>query len=534
MSDEESRYGAYVHTTGAADGLIDRDKSAYTHDRSKYRVKQVKKSYSESDIERTRENPVSSPPPHSPQGITTGKPAEITTSAGSSVIPSVPQVSRRKLTPANKKTRSRPAHGEAQGTATESVLSTSFDSPIVTADKESEFSFFSTQYSFQRQKDTAVHQNSKGNVQSPKKKRFNAPKSRDSKYFYVSAGQRSDAGKVSSPVTSRYASAVTTGNKENITTLEQHLRHSGVSATDLSSTFVNEVKNDDDTGSRIISEGYDYGMSVAQTAEKVEKHSHSKKKPVAKKRTASAGQSAQGASQVAAQGGKKGAEAVGATSSSMAFIWVLIGVAVTVVMFMVFSLSSMASTVLETTELVLVDPNSKNCADIVNWCKWAEANKHGYVYGAFGQMCTPEYLDQQAERYPGNDEAGGESREIGNQWIGKPVYDCIGIIKAYMWYDYEDDEIYYQTNGFPDCGANSIWDSIESGKSGTIDTIPEIPGIAVWMDGHIGIYIGNGEVIEAQGVRTGVVKTQLDNGSWTHWLYIPHLDYGEFTTEPTT
>ena len=28
---------------------------------------------------------------------------------------------------------------------------------------------------------------------------------------------------------------------------------------------------------------------------------------------------------------------------------------------------------------------------------------------------------------------------------------------------------------------------------GTIDTIPEIPGLAVWHEGHIGIYIGNGE-----------------------------------------
>ena len=43
-------------------------------------------------------------------------------------------------------------------------------------------------------------------------------------------------------------------------------------------------------------------------------------------------------------------------------------------------------------------------------------------------------------------------------------------------------------------------------EKGSIDTIPEIPGLAVWHKGHIGIYIGNGEVIEAMGSRYGVVK----------------------------
>jgi len=62
---------------------------------------------------------------------------------------------------------------------------------------------------------------------------------------------------------------------------------------------------------------------------------------------------------------------------------------------------------------------------------------------------------------------------------------------------------------------------------GTIDTMPEIPGIAVWHDGHIGVYIGNGEVIEAMGTQYGVVKTQLAGRGWTHWLQIPYIAYSE-------
>ncbi len=39
-------------------------------------------------------------------------------------------------------------------------------------------------------------------------------------------------------------------------------------------------------------------------------------------------------------------------------------------------------------------------------------------------------------------------------------------------------------------GANGMFENAK--VKGTIDTIPEVPGLAVWSDGHIGIYIGNG------------------------------------------
>ena len=75
----------------------------------------------------------------------------------------------------------------------------------------------------------------------------------------------------------------------------------------------------------------------------------------------------------------------------------------------------------------------------------------------------------------------------------------------------------------PDYGANQMYYSALD--SGTIDTIPEIPGLAVWKDGHIGVYIGNGEVIEAMGTHYGVVKTQLQGRGWTHWLKIAFINY---------
>lgn len=55
--------------------------------------------------------------------------------------------------------------------------------------------------------------------------------------------------------------------------------------------------------------------------------------------------------------------------------------------------------------------------------------------------------------------------------------------------------------------------------------MPDTPGLAVWKSGHIGVYIGNGEVIEAMDTRYGVVKTKLQGRGWTHWLEVPGIKY---------
>ena len=60
---------------------------------------------------------------------------------------------------------------------------------------------------------------------------------------------------------------------------------------------------------------------------------------------------------------------------------------------------------------------------------------------------------------------------------------------------------------------------------GDMSSMPDTPGLAVWHSGHIGVYIGGGEVIEAMGTKYGVVKTKLSERSWTAWLEIPYINY---------
>ena len=174
-----------------------------------------------------------------------------------------------------------------------------------------------------------------------------------------------------------------------------------------------------------------------------------------------------------------------------------------------------------------VDPSTKNNLDLVQWAIAAEKAGWGYVWGACGQVLTESALAGKIAQYP--DEVGSQEEFIRTHWLGRRCADCVGFIKSYGWLNAETQEIEYGTNGMPDIGADAMY--ANATEKGTIDTIPEIPGLAVWHEGHIGIYVGNGEVIEAMGTRYGVVRTRLSERHWTHWLKIPYINYLE-TEEP--
>ena len=168
-----------------------------------------------------------------------------------------------------------------------------------------------------------------------------------------------------------------------------------------------------------------------------------------------------------------------------------------------------------------VDPTTKNATDLVTYVLHAWESRWGYVWGTYGNVLTEDLLDYKLVQYP--DGVGNYEMFIRSNWLGGRTADCVGLIKGYGWLDPETLTIGYGTNGMPDIGANQMYHS--ASVSGTIDTIPDMPGLAVWFNGHIGIYVGNGYVIEASGTKKGVVKTELDGRGWTHWLEIEYINY---------
>ena len=108
------------------------------------------------------------------------------------------------------------------------------------------------------------------------------------------------------------------------------------------------------------------------------------------------------------------------------------------------------------------------------------------------------------------------------------AFDCVGLIKSYLWGGYGN----VKYNSAQDKSANGMYNA--SKVKGKIKTIPERAGILVHMDGHIGVYVGNGYVIECTPNKTfakqnhgggGVCKTKLSDRKWTSWCECPYIEY---------
>lgn len=169
------------------------------------------------------------------------------------------------------------------------------------------------------------------------------------------------------------------------------------------------------------------------------------------------------------------------------------------------------------------DPNTKNSTDLVLWAEYAADKGWGYVYGTYGTVLSESMLTAKMEQYP--DEVATKEQFIRDTWLGKRTADCVGLIKGYGWFNTVSQETVIGANNMQDWSANGMYDAAT--VKGEISTMPETPGLAVWKDGHIGIYIGDGNVIEAYNTERGVIRSVLSDGGWTHWLEVPNINYEE-------
>ncbi len=172
-----------------------------------------------------------------------------------------------------------------------------------------------------------------------------------------------------------------------------------------------------------------------------------------------------------------------------------------------------------------ISPDKTNLG-LVEWANFAYENSWGYVWGSYGNVLT----ENQLQIYKNISGAHVTNYEdyIRSHWLGRSTSDCVGLIKGYGWYNSDTGKIEYGTNGMPDLGANAM--HAAAVEKGPISTIPEIPGLAVWQEGHIGVYIGNGYVIQAANTFDGVIKTKLSYNRWQEWLKVPYINYEEGET----
>ena len=151
---------------------------------------------------------------------------------------------------------------------------------------------------------------------------------------------------------------------------------------------------------------------------------------------------------------------------------------------------------------------------------------HPYWFGCFGQVASEALYKSKKAQYPKYYTAKDFSLQY-----GKRVHDCAGLIKGALWSESPTSVPKY--NKDQDYSANMFY--IKATKKGPIITMPDKKGILVFkgterQKNHIGVYIGNGKVIEAKGHAYGVIESDL-NSSWKFWCQCNLFDYGSAIVE---
>lgn len=175
--------------------------------------------------------------------------------------------------------------------------------------------------------------------------------------------------------------------------------------------------------------------------------------------------------------------------------------------------------------------------DFINRLKDIANNKKTiYILGCFGAPMVPKNKTRYSKNNDFNAGRAGLINACSSDTFG---FDCVGLIKAILWgWRGDVTATYggatYKANGVPDIGANSMMNTYCKDVSKDFSNI--IPGEAVWMDGHIGIYIGDGLVVEATSKWAGkVLISALGNigakgtyvRTWTKHGKLPWISYAE-------
>lgn len=137
-----------------------------------------------------------------------------------------------------------------------------------------------------------------------------------------------------------------------------------------------------------------------------------------------------------------------------------------------------------------------------------------YVYGCFGAPMNNTNKERYKHNYAYNEQQSRQAKinSVSSNTFG---FDCVNMIKGILWgWNGNINKTYgdavYGSNGVPDTSANGMFQDYCYNKSNDFSNI--VPGEFVWMNGHIGVYVGDNLVVECTPIwKDGVQYTGLGN-----------------------
>lgn len=149
-------------------------------------------------------------------------------------------------------------------------------------------------------------------------------------------------------------------------------------------------------------------------------------------------------------------------------------------------------------------------------------NSNYYIYGTYGQKLTLSLVESKIKQYP-KFYRTEQRRKNARNAVGryKYAYDCVGLIKDYLFGGFGN----VKYNSKYDLSANGMYNKCT--EKGKIKNIPDIEGLLVWMDGHIGVYDGKKYTYECtvSGGTFRIIKTVAKTRGWTNWGKCAYIKY---------
>ena len=166
--------------------------------------------------------------------------------------------------------------------------------------------------------------------------------------------------------------------------------------------------------------------------------------------------------------------------------------------------------------------------------KIAKEYKTLYVMGCFGANMTEKNKARYTNNHKYNKTYARRKMILSadeNTW----GFDCVCLIKSVLWgFSGDKTKSYggakYESNGVPDINADTM---ITKCKNISSDFSKIEVGEAVWLKGHIGVYIGDGLCVECTpSWKNGVQITACNKNisgykrrNWTKHGYLPYITY---------
>ncbi len=179
--------------------------------------------------------------------------------------------------------------------------------------------------------------------------------------------------------------------------------------------------------------------------------------------------------------------------------------------------------------------NIKTARELVSACLDAAQNhKTLYVLGCWGAPMTAENKARwhKEQAYNRRENRAAKIAAASDDTFG---FDCVCLIKGLLWgWSGDKSQEYggagYQVNGVPDIDSSAM---IAACADVSTDFSGIVPGEAVWMPGHIGIYVGDGLAVEATPIWADGVQITACNcdkagyhrRNWVKHGKLPYVSY---------